>query len=340
MSGEPPDESPWLIDFFEEGETHENAPREEPVEEASVRVGGHRARAARMRGTSSAGQARARQLLLLVIVVLAIATASILALSGGSEAAAETSYLNALVTPAQDSQQVGIALSQLLTAPPSSVSTLTKSLDGLVARQRGVLREVTALNPPPRLRAEQQQAVSAMQFRVDGLSGLLTGFTEAAAHPTGVNWASQLSIQAERLIASDVIWSVFFASPTNAQAARDGARTDHAPASVFVADADITSPESMASVLASVEGHAASTTPQTGLLALNDHGAAVTAWQKQLNRWIARQSGMTKLKVTGVFDQATQAATISFQNAAQISADGVVGSQTRAALTAALAKSG
>ena len=59
-----------------------------------------------------------------------------------------------------------------------------------------------------------------MQFRVGALAGLLRGFRDADAHPTGVDWAAQLSIQADRLIASDVIWSDFFVTPTNAAARR------------------------------------------------------------------------------------------------------------------------
>jgi len=178
-----------------------------------------------------------------------------------------------------------------------------------------------------------------MQFRVGGLSGLVAGFRDAAAHPTGVNWASQLSIQADRLIASDVIWQDFFVTPADTQVAADGEHGVSAPTSTFVANANITAPEAMASVLADIQGHAAAGgTTATPVLQLGDTSAAVKAWQQLLNEWIARQPGLTKLKLTGTFDAATQSATMALQTAEKITADGVVGPMTRQALASALGK--
>ena len=81
-----------------------------------------------------------------------------------------------------------------------------------------------------------------------------------------------------------------------------------------MADANITAPEAMASVLVASAG-ARDDDPRDGyddadeptsVLKLGDKGKAVTAWQRQLNTWIARQPGLTKLKLTGIFDQATR----------------------------------
>jgi hypothetical protein len=220
------------------------------------------------------------------------------------------------------------------------MKSLESGLDQLLSRQEHDLSETEAISPPPRLRDEQQQAVSAMQFRVGGLSGLLSGFEEAAARPAEADWAAELSLQADGLITSDVIWRDLFVTPTSSQVAADGAHDTTVPSSTFVPDSDITAPEAMASVLEDAEGHGttpATTTSQSSLLKLGDSSAAVKTWQQRLNEWIAHQPGMKKLKVTGEFDQATETATKALQTAAKISVDGVAGPETQQALTSALA---
>ena len=335
MSGEPPDEDPWLIDFFEEDETHENA---------SAKPGGLAARRqaalARRRGATGEGRLRAARLAVAVLAILVVAVIAIVSLGGGSEAGSDRAYLTKVGLPAAGSQAVGAALTSLLRSAPSSSPRFEASLRRLLARQQQALGETSALSAPPLLRDERQQAIAAMQFRTGALSGLLSGFQEAVAHPAGTDWASQLSILAERLIASDVIWRDFFVTPADAQAAHDG---DHdaslAPASTFVTDANLTAPTAMAAVLSALQGHAASRPgSQSAVLKLGSKGASVLAWQRDLNSWIARQSGLHALKLTGVFDQATQTATMALQTAAKIGTDGVVGPMTRAALVAALAQ--
>jgi peptidoglycan hydrolase-like protein with peptidoglycan-binding domain len=335
MSSEPPDESPWLIDFFEEGETHENVPHEEP---AGVPVRSEAPPRRVSRGPSIEGRTRAARLAVLVVVILVAAVVIIIVVGGGSEAGADTAYLSKVAVPAQDSQSVGVALSALLSAAPASVSGLESSLSQLLTRQQRDLSETAAISAPPRLRAEQQQAVSAMQFRVGGLSGLLSGLQEAVAHPTEADWAAELSVQADGLIASDVIWRDFFVGPTTAQVSSDGTLHAIVPSSTFVPNANITAPGAMLAVLQHAEGHSAPpTVSPAGVLKLGDHSAAVRAWQVKLNEWIAHQAGLTKLKVTGSYDKPTEAATEALQTAAHITVDGIAGPETQAALTTALA---
>jgi hypothetical protein len=343
MPSEPPespppaDDSPWLIDFFEEVDTRENT-RYDDEEEAVPEAG---PASPRRRAPSLQGRGRAGRLALLVVAILAAAIVITLSVSGGNEASADSNYLAKVAGPAQDSQSVGAALDKLLSSSPSSLKSLESSLNQLLARQERDLSETEAILPPPRLRNEQQQAVSAMQFRVGGLSGLLSGFEEAVARPAEADWANELSLQADGLITSDVIWRDLFVTPTSTQVAADGAHDTSVPASMFVPNSDITAPEAMATVLEDAEGHGTTpttTVPQSSLLKLGAHSAAVKTWQERLNEWIAHQAGMKQLKVTGVFDAATEAATRALQTAAKISVDGVVGPETQQALTTALAQ--
>ena len=337
MASEPPEENPWLIDFFEEGETHENVPRDDASRSAA---GSDTPDTRATRGPSAEGRRRAAWLALLVGAILAVAVVIIVVVGSGREAGADTAYLDKVALPAQDSQSVGVALSALLSAAPASVGGLESSLNALLSRQQRDLSETAAISPPPRLRTEQQQAVSAMQFRVGGLSGLLSGVREAVAHPTEADWAAELSLQADGLIASDVIWSDFFVAPTSAQVVSDGTAGATVPSSTFVANADLTAPGAMLTVLQHAEGHpsAPATTPSSSVLQLGDHSPAVRLWQVDLNKWIAHQSGLTKLTLTGTFDQPTQAATEALQTAAHITVDGIAGPVTQAALATALAQ--
>jgi hypothetical protein len=231
-----------------------------------------------------------------------------------------------------------VALDKLLSKTPTSAKAFQSSLHQLVSRQEQALSQTTAITPPPRLRAEQQQAVSAMQFRLGGLKGLAIGFKEALANPKETDWNTQLSLQADGLITSDVIWRNYFVTPVNAQVVRDGDTTGSAPDSIFVANANVTAPAAMGTMLAKLSGHAASSS--SSVLQLGSTGPAVTAWQTQLNKWIATQSGISKVTVSGNFDSATQTATEAFQTAASITVDGIVGPETKAAMTSTLGQSG
>jgi peptidoglycan hydrolase-like protein with peptidoglycan-binding domain len=81
----------------------------------------------------------------------------------------------------------------------------------------------------------------------------------------------------------------------------------------------------------------ASATANQPLLREGSRGAAVSDWQAALNKLAAK--GMPKqgtIAVDGVFGPKTKAATLAFQRWAHITADGIVGSQTRAVAARAL----
>jgi hypothetical protein len=72
--------------------------------------------------------------------------------------------------------------------------------------------------------------------------------------------------------------------------------------------------------------------PSTLLLRRGDQGPAVQQWQSQLV-----QAHDPTLQTDGVFGPLTEAATIEFQRSRGLSADGVVGPQTRSGMQSALA---
>lgn len=271
------------------------------------------------------------------IALFVIATVLIVSVAAGNnEGDADRAYLSALAQPANASQAVGTALVKVLAGSLPSYGELESTLSGLLQRQQQALSEGTAIQPSPTLRSEYQPVIDALQFRVDGLTGLLKGFRDANGGASNGALAAVLSAEAERLVASDVLWEDDVVQPADAQAARDGARNVSAPPSTFLSNADLALPSTMTAILEKLRSPAAAVTP-TQLLKAGDTGPAVSGWQRSLNAWLARQSGQTELPITGTFDQATVNATQALQAAEQISVDGVVGPATRNALKTAQA---
>jgi murein L,D-transpeptidase YcbB/YkuD len=264
------------------------------------------------------------------IVVVVLITS---AFGGGDPAATDRAYLNRITVPAHDSQTVGAALAALLGDPRLTVAKLNSALRQLLQRQERDTAEASAIWAAPRLRTEHAQALDALQLRVSGLSGLLAGFLSAETPSGKKDWAAELSAEADRLVASDVIWHDLFETQAHAQLTHDGANGAQAPQSTFLANHDLAAAQSMADVLARLRPRAA----QAAVTAkLGDTGLLVSAWQQQLNKWLARQPGQQPLSVTGIFDQATATATVQFQTAMHVTPDGIAGPATRAALTKAL----
>lgn len=76
------------------------------------------------------------------------------------------------------------------------------------------------------------------------------------------------------------------------------------------------------------------TIPEGGHLSAGDSGAQVETLQQAL-----KQLGLYDGKVDGDFGQGTQDAVIAFQNAHNLTADGIVGQETAAAINQALSQS-
>lgn len=255
-------------------------------------------------------------------------------LTGGEDrAAADRSYLEHLAGPATDSQAVGTELTALLRDRALTANHLEGRLRTLGQRQAHDTARLAEITPPPRLRSQHAQALQAFRFRDSGLAALLSGVVAATA-ARGSAGAGVLAAAAERLLTSDVVWRDFFVARTEAQLRVDGAARSPVPRSVFLADPNLGTPEAMANVLALLRagGGAAS----AAVLRPGATGTSVVLWQRQLNEWLAHQPGRRQLPLTGIYDQATGAATVRLQRAAGIATDGVVGPATRSALTHAL----
>lgn len=258
-----------------------------------------------------------------LIVILVVGISSCAAAKGSAERA----YLRELASPAGTSQQIGVQLTTLLKAGRKTETDAAIIRLATSARQN--LVAVEALKPPGRLEATGLHAQQALQLRAAALQaiGRLLG------QRTGATSAALLAAEGRRLIASDVIWHDLVQDATQSTLVGAGITDVRVPVSRFLSDWDLVSSESLARLLAS------GGSGERPVLKRGDRGSAVSAWQRALNRWLAKaESTLAKLSPDGSFGQMTEAVTKELQTSAGLVPDGIVGAKTRRALEKALAR--
>jgi hypothetical protein len=144
--------------------------------------------------------------------------------------------------PAAESAQVGKELNDLLTTPGIKLADLRSQLEGLRQQQAQIVSNASALDAPGPLREQQQSLVEAMQFRVNGLTGLSVAFGDVQGTPSTAKSGEDLAIQAQRLIASDVVYLDLFKQPSEGVMHNEGVTGVPVPVSVFVTNPDFGSP--------------------------------------------------------------------------------------------------
>ena len=168
--------------------------------------------------------------------------------------------MDKVATIAHSSEQDGGDVANALTTPGSKVS----DLDGDARRDRraGAPERLgrAAPDPPGPLRDENQQVVEALQLRVSGVQGLADTL-KATATSKASGDAALLSAQADRLLASDVVWDDLFLDPARSELTRQGVKGVPPPDSNFVANRDLISEHSMSLVLSRLRGASTGGTP-------------------------------------------------------------------------------
>ena len=159
----------------------------------------------------------------------------------------------------RDSDRVGRELSDVLTTPGIKPAELQKQLTVLVEQQELGATQAAGVDPPGPLRASNQAAVEALRFRVNGLAGLSEAFRRTQGSKDAAAAGALLASQAERLVASDVIWDDLFKDPAVALLTADAKlRGIEVPDSNFVQTPDLASTRSMVPIWERVNGSAAS----------------------------------------------------------------------------------
>jgi hypothetical protein len=262
------------FDFFED----EGATTESASPQSRVRLPRRGGRGTGMR--RPAGPPRGLTPLLRLLALIAIIIAVLVFFGLVIQSCASTSkhdsyqhYMDKVATIAHSSEQDGGDVANALTKPGSKVSDVTATLDGIAEQERQNVSAAQHLTPPGPLRDENQQVVEALELRVSGVQGLSNTF-KATATSKASGDAALLSAQADRLLASDVVWDDLFLDPARNEMKRQGVKGVAPPDSNFVANRDLINEHSMSSSLSRLRGASTGGTP-TGVHGTNIVGTKV-----------------------------------------------------------------
>jgi hypothetical protein len=257
MSGSDTD---FEFDFFEEPETQEASGRSD----RSLRRPLGRGRGPRLpRGPirPRAGFTPLLRLLGLIAFAILIVVLLLLWVQSCQEDAkrdAYSDYMTDIGAVGRDSERIGRELSDVLTTPGIKPADLQKQLAGLVQQQEIGADQARKLDPPGPLLDSHEASVESLTFRVDGLAGLSEAFQRTQGSKDAAAAGALLASQAERLVASDVVWDDLFKDPAVAVLKEEEISGVEVPDSNFVQTPDLASTRSMVPIWERINGSAAS----------------------------------------------------------------------------------
>lgn len=212
--------------------------------------------ARRARGPIGPPHGAAPLLRLLALVVFVIFLILVFALvinscASSSKHSSYARYMTKVNNIAKQSTSDGAQIASALTG--LKVADVVTKLRGIADSERQNVQAAQSLSPPGPLRPENGYLVQALELRVSGIEGLATTFESTAGSKNTSADASLLAQQADRLLASDVVWDDFFLALTKQVMAHEGVSGVSVPES-HVATSDLVTPHSMALVLQRLRG--------------------------------------------------------------------------------------
>lgn len=249
------------FDFFDEGATSETQSREpRGADRRSLRGGGPRRPVFRAPGGLTP-LVRLIGLIAFAIIIVVLVVLWAQGCSSNHQRGKYSRYLGDVGTVGSDSAKIGGQLSELITTPGLKQADLLAQLGGLIQQAEQDVSRAQRLDPPGPVRAEHEHAVEALQFRVSGLQGLVNAFQATATSRDAVQAGRLLSGQAERLLASDVVWSDLFRAPAVNELQRRSVSGVAVPASSFVTNSELYAAKSLTLVWQRVHGASTGGTP-------------------------------------------------------------------------------
>jgi CARDB len=226
------------FDFFDESPTSETEPRKKDGPP------GKRPRMPKRPPTPPGGQQLYRLGLLIAGAIL-LAVILILVINncrGDQKQSAYEGYMEEVNGVASESAEIGNQLNNQLTTPGRRLEALRADVEGLQEQQEQVLRRTQDMGPPGPLVEQQEALVETMQFRVNGLAGLARGLQLVAQTEDQQESGRNLANQAQRLVASDIVYADAFRAASESVLEQQGVTNVAVPASVFVQNAEFGSP--------------------------------------------------------------------------------------------------
>jgi CARDB len=165
-------------------------------------------------------------------------------------------YVKQVSDYASGSQRLGRQFNTLLTSRGTKESDVESELAGLAGQQDQITNNARNLDPPGHLRDQDSHMLEAFELRANGLRGMSDAFRSTASSKNADAAGSDLAVQMQRFIASDVIWQDFFKEPTKEELQRLSVTGVNVPDSVFLRNPDIATSPSMKAVWQRIHGAA------------------------------------------------------------------------------------
>jgi hypothetical protein len=257
---EPPDDIEF--DFFDEEPATVERPESGRAPTSRVRLPQRRPRDGRQQGRASHPVATLGIATVLGTFIVLVFGLLIASCTGESKHSLYGNYMNRVTTIANQSTTDGRQVVSALTTPGKSVTSIVQELDNIASAEQQNVIAAQKLSPPGRLRTEHTNLIEALQLRVSGINGLAKGFGATVGQKGKTDQEAQdLSDQAYRLLASDVMWSDLFQQQAVDLLDEQGVRQVTVPKSRFLASPDlIVTQHAMAQILTRIGG---TTTPGT-----------------------------------------------------------------------------
>ena len=248
-------ESDIEFDFFEEPETREAARPERPPQR-----GGPRPPVRTPQGLTPL--LRLVGLIAFAIVIVVLLVYAIEGCQSSSKHAKYDHYITKVRDIASHSQSTGNRLTALLTQAGIKTADLQNRLAGLARDAQQTADTARALDPPGRLRGQDMAMIQALDYRYSGLVGIADALRQTLAKKGTSGAGALVEGPALRLIASDVIWSDSFKTPTGQVLQNQGVGDIRVPGSTFVQNPDFFTATSLNSIIGRLKG--GSVTPTQG----------------------------------------------------------------------------
>ena len=145
-----------------------------------------------------------------------------------------------------------------MTTPGIKPADLQKQLNGLVQQQEIGSDAGAGLRPAWAAACGTRAAIESLEFRVDGLAGLAEAFKRTQGSKDAAAAGALLASQAERLVASDVVWDDLFKDRAVLVLKDEDITGVEVPDSNFVQTPDLASTRSMVPIWQRINGSAAS----------------------------------------------------------------------------------
>jgi hypothetical protein len=222
------------FDFFDESPTAESAPRR----------GLPRRRLPKRPPRPPGGQQLYRLGVLIAgAIVLAVILILVVQSCRSNQKQSEyEGYVDDVSGIASASEELGGQLNTSLTTPGITLEDLRGDVEGLRDQQEQLLRSAQELRPPGPLLEQQESLVETMQFRVNGLAGLATALAQVAQSSNAEQTGAALASQAQRLVASDIVYADAFEEPTGRVLEDENIGDVPVPGSKFVQNPEFASP--------------------------------------------------------------------------------------------------